>query len=235
MHAAFITGGARRIGKHITLALAEMGYDIALHYNQSEDQAFALADEVRALDCSCELFQADLSDVKQVAGLMDGVKHSFPELNILINNASLFEPGSIAETSNKSWVNHFSTNLLAPCILTRDFAEGLEEGLVVNLLDTHISQNRTTHAAYLLAKKGLADFTKMAAKEYAPGIRINGIAPGAILPPPHADADHMDRILERIPLKRQGDVDHITGALAFLIENDYLTGQIIYADGGEQL
>ena len=235
MHAALITGGARRIGKHIALTLADLGYDIALHYNTSESQASSLADELKEMDCRCELFQADLSKPSHVEHLIDGVRQSFPELSILVNNASIFEPASIADTTNDSLFKHLNTNLIAPFILTRDFANGAEDGQVINILDTHISQARTTHAAYLLAKKGLADFTEMAAKEYAPDVRVNAIAPGAILPPPHADLDHMDRILDRIPMKRQGDVDHITSALSFFLENDYLTGQIIYADGGEHL
>ena len=235
MKPALITGGARRVGKAISLGLAERGHDIALHFRSSTADAKETADEIRTLGVRCELLQADLLDPEEVAKLIPRAKKLFPGLGVLINNASTFKPATILESDAQIIDFNFAIHVRAPFLLTRDFAKHCGKGLVINMLDTNITNNRSTHAAYLLSKKALASFTQMAAKELAPDIRVNAIAPGLILPPKGEPKAYLDTLLKQVPLHRKGSPQDVVNALVFLLEHDYLTGQIIYVDGGEHL
>ena len=123
----------------------------------------------------------------------------------------------------------------APFILSSEFYRICKKGQIINFLDTNIVKNKTSHVAYLLTKKNLADLTKLAAIEFAPDIRVNGIAPGLILPPKKETTEYLDRMAKNIPLKRRGGESYITRSIKFLLENDFLTGQFLFNDGGEHL
>jgi pteridine reductase len=233
--AALITGSAIRIGQAIARSLAQTGHDIALHYNSSKDQAKKLAHQLNQLPITCKLFQADLADQNQLQNLISQTKNAFPHLDLLINSASIFEKANLTQTQTDLFDRHFAINLKAPIILSRDFARSVNKGHIINILDQRIAHNRPDYFAYTLTKKSLADFTRMAAVELGPNIRVNAIAPGFILPPTDPAAFDTQRILENIPLKKQGSTDTITRSVKFLLENDYLTGQILFADGGEHL
>ena len=233
--AALVTGASQRIGKSIALALAAKGYDIALHYNHSKAKALQTAKEIQKHKVQCELFQANLSDATHVTQLIPQVTKTFPKLTVLVNNASIFEKDQLHTGNINDLDKHMTTNFQAPYQLSIDFAKKCKKGHIINILDTHIVQNTTHHLTYLLSKKALAELTQIAAIELAPHIRVNGIAPGLILPPPGEKRAYLDRLAKRIPLKKKGNVNDVTKTVAFLMENPYITGQIIFVDGGEHL
>jgi pteridine reductase len=232
---ALITGAAVRIGAAIAKHLAKKGYDIALHYNNSKEKALELKDEIKKIGVECEIFQADFSKEDEVSELIKRVKKEFPNLNLLINNASVFTRKNISETENDFLNSVFSINFKAPFILSRDFYKLCGKGNIINILDTKIKKNDYNYAAYLLTKKSLADLTILSAKEFGPDIKVNAIAPGIILPPENTTDKELDKMTERIPLKKRGTLEDIKHAVNFILENNYLTGEIIYIDGGQRL
>jgi len=232
---ALITGGAKRIGQAIALDLARVGFDIALHYNSSQKEAERTANAIRRLGVSCQLFRANLANENQTIKLISQVKKQIPNLEILVNSASIFEKSKLTIKDIKLLDQHFKIHLKAPFILTCEFARLCTQGQVINILDTNVTKNRTSHITYLMSKKSLEDLTKLSAVELAPNIRVNAIAPGLILPPQGQNNLYLDRLATRIPLKQKGEVRNITQAVRFLIENKFITGQVIYVDGGENL
>ena len=232
---ALITGGAKRIGRSLVISLASRGYNIALHYHSSRDSALKTAAAIKKQGGRCVLFSCNLADARQTEKLIRKVKKTLPDLNLLVNNASVFEKSSLKKGSLKSFDRHFAINFKAPLILTKEFANKCKRGHIVHLLDTSIAKNRISHFAYLLSKKALFELTKLSAVELGPAIRVNGIAPGLILPPQGVGRSILSKRAKQIPLKRKGDPAHITQALMFLLENDFLTGQVIFTDGGESL
>ncbi|GMR05075.1 MAG: SDR family oxidoreductase [Thermodesulfobacteriota bacterium] len=233
MKAALVTGGAKRIGKEICLGLASMGYDIALHFSAT-DPADAVS-LIKEKGVRCIPFKCDFSDERAVLGLMDNVKDAFPGLEVLVNNASIFERSTIRDTDTGFFDRHFAVNFKAPYFLTRDFCKATENGHIINIIDSKVRKNSSPYSAYLLSKKTLRDFTFMAAKEFAPDIRVNAVAPGLILPPPGKDDSYLKGLAGALPLKRTGSPGDVFNAVRFLIENSFITGQIIYIDGGENL
>ena len=230
-----VTGGAKRIGRAICLSLASTGYKVALHYHHSASEAEKTAKVIRQKRGVCNLFPCDLSDQKQTVSLIDNVLRKFKGLDVLINNASIFEPSTIKNSPLESLNQHFSVNFNAPYILTSQFAKKIKKGQIINILDTHIVRNKTQHTAYLLSKKALSALTKLSAIELAPHFRVNGIAPGLIISPANTKSGYLDRLAKKIPLKKKGDVGQIIQSIEFLLNNSYLTGQIIFNDGGEHL
>ena len=182
-NAALITGSAKRIGKKIAQFLASEDYDVAIHYNKSDSEAKKVADKLIKYGITTSIFKADLNDEKSVLKLIHNVQNEFSNLNLLINNASIFVESSLVETDEELLNRTLNINFKAPFILSREFAKKCTEGQIINILDTRISKNSTSHFVYSISKKALAEFTKLAAVELAPGVRVNGIAPGLILPP----------------------------------------------------
>lgn len=233
--AALITGGGTRLGKAMALALAEHGYDIALHYNSSEMEARNTADEVKARGGRCEIFKADLSNIKNAIALIPRVFRAFPNCSLLINNASIFEDTSFMEATEKTFDREFSTNFKAPFFLSREFSKQKSAELIVNMLDTRVSKIETDHFVYNLSKRALRDFTLMAAKALGPKIRVNGICPGPMLPPPGKDMKYLRRISKDTPLGKPGHPDFVLTGLKYIIENSYVTGECLFIDGGQHL
>lgn len=233
--AALVTGSAIRLGKHIALALAAEGYDIALHYHSSSDKAKATAEEIRSLGVDCETFQFNLKEAGQIFSFVQKVKDRFPQLNLLINSASGYEQATIRNTSVNTFDTQFALNLRAPFFLTQAFAKTVSTGNVINILDNKIGFNQFNYAAYLLSKKAFAEFTRMAALELAPQIRVNGVAPGVVLPAKTRSQEYIDWRIQGIPLRMQGETIHITKAILSLLQNDFISGQIIVVDGGENI
>ncbi len=235
--AALITGAARRIGRHIALRLTALGYAVAIHYNNSQRDANDLANRIRAKGGHCELFQCDLRGADQTQRLIERVYEKFSGLNLLINSASIFQECNF---KNSNWQNldeNFSIHLRAPYILTSEFAKICKSGQIINMLEAHIDNNHLTHFDYLLTKKALAEFTKLSAMALAPAIRVNGIAPGLILAPitNTKPQGYLNRLAKNIPLKRKGGPEKIAKTVEFFLTNDFITGQIIFVDGGEHL
>jgi pteridine reductase len=233
--AALVTGGGKRIGRTLCLRLADTGYDIAVHYGRSEEEAAEVCERVRERGRRCDIFQADLSDRHETGTLISRVKADMPDLQVLVNSASIFERSPFLETEDQLLDRQWEINFRAPFMLTRDFARLCGQGCVVNLLDTKINRVLTRYFAYSLTKKALADFTRMAAKELAPSIRVNGVAPGLILPSASMSKEEFEDLGSRLPLKRTGHPDFIADAVEFLVTHPFITGEILNVDGGEHL
>ncbi len=234
-NAVLITGGADRIGREIALNLADKGFNIALHYNSAKAKAEKTRNEILSKNVFCEIYKWDFNKPKLIPDLFERISQDF-ELSVLINSASIFYENDFLESTSDEFDKFFNINFKTPYILTKEFAKKTpENSLIINLLDTKIVKNETPHFNYLLTKKFLEDFTKLSAYHLAPKIRVNAIAPGLILPPPGRDDEYLNRRAQNIPLKKKGDLKNITQAVNFLIENDFVTGQIIFVDGGENL
>ncbi len=235
MRAAFVTGGAKRIGREIAFFFAEKGYDIALHYHSSPVEAKNAAEKINSAGRqSCELFKADLSSAESANKLINDVFMRFPECCVLINNASVFQRVSFSETTEAFFDRVFQINFKTPFFLTQQFSRFCENGLVINLLDTKISKNDIPYFVYLLTKKALADFTLMAAADLGPKIRVNGICPGLILPS-ESGKESFERMALKIPALQTGSPENIVKAVRYLEDNEFITGEILYVDGGEKL
>jgi len=232
---ALITGGAKRLGSSIALKLAQNGCNIALHFNKSKNDAEKLKDQLSEFKIKCEIFQADLSNENEALTLIEKVFQKFNDLEILINNASIFKKAAFLETGINLLNETLNLNFKAPFILSQKFAEKIKTGHIINIIDAKISKNSSNYFIYTLSKKALADFTKTAAKVLAPKIRVNGVCPGLILPPEDKNEDYLTELAKKIPLKRKGSSDDITEAILFLINNKYITGQLLFIDGGEHL
>ena len=240
--AALITGGATRLGLAFSNLLARMNYDIALHYNGSVDAASVAKKNIEKLGVSCTLFQADLSS-SDPTDLVSEVVSRYPNIKILVNSASVYDAASIANTSLKILEKQFAVNIFAPFMLTKAFANTFlqnsdTEGQVINIIDNKVAFQQYSYAAYLLSKKSLADFTKIAAIEFAPKIRVNCIAP-SLVNTPLADKflnneAKMEKASERHPMQRVGTPQEIAEATAFLlsVKSGWMTGQVLTIDGG---
>ncbi|MDG1287373.1 MAG: SDR family NAD(P)-dependent oxidoreductase [Rickettsiales bacterium] len=221
--AVLITGGARRIGAALARIFAADGYDIALHYNHSADEAAALM-----LEMGAKLYQADLTAPDATKNLIQAVKADFPHLNTLINNASTFRRAHLQESTEASIHEDIAINLSAPLNLMREFTAHTEQGSIINMLDIAIHDTHPAHFAYLIAKKGLAEATKMAAREYDGEIRVNGICPGHVLPTENTNAHEPTVIAENPPTVQQ------VVETALLLANDRAyNGELLNIDGSE--
>lgn len=233
--AALITGSARRIGRAMALALAEDGFDIALHYNKSSIAAAKTARMVRSLGAACDLFPADFGVEGEANRLIPVVTRRFSRLMVLVNSASVFVPSGLGAEDMLLLEEHMMVHVKAPWVLVSEFAKLARRGVVINCLDTKVSSNVNDFGAYLLSKKTLAELTKMQAVHFAPNLRVNGIAPGLILKPEAKKPGYLRQKAACVPLKRHGNVGNVIQALRFLINDDFVTGQILYVDGGEHL
>lgn len=222
MTAVLITGAAARVGRVIALHLAARGSDIALHYHTSQAEALALQAEIRALGRECALLRADLSTVAEVQALARAAMEAFPHLDALVNNASAFERAPLAEADAASYALHMDVNLRAPVLLTQALAGVWGQGSVVNLLDAKITQPTHNYFYYLLSKKALAEFTRMAAAELAPRVRVNGVALGRVLPDktPGASAGAPQKTPTATP-------EEVAAAVYALLAHPTRTGEVV--------
>jgi len=234
---AFVTGSAKRIGSVISEQLASAGWEVILHYNHSRDDAVRLSEKLKQLypERVFPVFQCDLSVGDAVLSAFNRLPDGIDKIDALINNASIFDAGKIDDTSLGFLRKQMMVNFEAPFLLMQAFKNQFGEGSIVNLLDTKIVKNEGTHAAYLLAKKSLAELTRMAALDFAPEIRVNGVAPGPVLPPPRKSADYLTDVIEKTPLKKQVDVNDIAYSVSFLLNNPSVTGQVLFCDSGSHL
>jgi pteridine reductase len=237
---ALITGGARRIGASIARILHGAGMNLALHYFSSSDEAENLQRELNAQRAkSVILLQGDLRQITTLNGLVEQVIAQWNRLDVLVNNASSFYPTPVGAATEDQWHDLVDTNLKAPFFLAQAAAPQLRrvQGNIVNIIDVHAQRPMAKHPIYCSAKAGLAMLTQSLARDLAPDVRVNGVAPGAILWPESGMSDTTKNyILSRVPLKRPGDADDIARALLFLVrDGGYITGQVIAVDGGRTL
>ena len=232
-----ITGAAKRIGREIALSFFDKGWDIVIHYNSSNQDAESLSNELNGIRANSTLiFGANLTSDDAVEGLIPDVLSKTGRLDVLINNASTFFPTPIDDITHDDWDSLVGTNLKAPMFLCKHAAKHLREtrGSIVNMVDIHASKPLSKHPVYGPAKSGLVMLTRSLARDLAPDVRVNGVAPGMILWPEKEPPDNVkEKIIEQIPLRRSGSPKDIANTIRFLIEDaDYMTGQIIAVDGG---
>jgi NAD(P)-dependent dehydrogenase (short-subunit alcohol dehydrogenase family) len=234
---ALITGASKRIGRALTEHLANRGWNVAVHFNASGKLANKLVTELSAKYKGQKFatFKTNLSEMTEVQMLISNVISDFGKIDLLINNASVFDASYLKKTSMELFDSQFNVNLKAPFFLIRDFANLCKTGNIINFVDTRVTSNKSNFAAYSLSKKTLWELTKMAALELSPNIRVNAIAPGVTLPPDDEDEEYLQNLAKYIPMKRPGGIEPIIKSLNFILENNHLTGQLLFADGGENL
>ncbi len=233
---ALITGGAKKIGGKIALQLAKMGYDLVIHYNNSAIEALELQTQIQKLGVSCTLMKADLLNQTEVDDLIANLK-KIKSWNLLINNASIFHQSSFLQSDIEELEKHFTLHLKIPAILSKILAENCQEnqlsGNIINMVDKNIARYETKYFHYILSKKSLAEFTKMLSLQLAPQIRVNGIAPGFL--DGQQDSDKVTKLLAKIPLQKKASEADIVSGVKYLLENDFITGHILFIDGGASL
>ncbi len=232
---ALVTGAARRIGREIALALADAGVNIVAHYRRSAGEAERLREELIARGVETWLIEADFENGVETQRLFSRVLQAAGRVDILVNSASCFLPDTVYEMELANLLRHVHVNAWAPFALSREFARHAGRGKIINLLDTRIAGFDRSHVSYILSKRMLAALTEMMAVEFAPGITVNGVAPGLILPPAGKDRHYLEDLAETVPLKRHGDAGDITGAVLYLLGSDFVTGQVVFVDGGRHL
>ncbi len=237
---ALITGAARRVGAVIARTLHAAGYDLALHYRRSADDAHALAQELeRQRSGSTLLLQAELADTDTLPGMIGQLLAHYGRLDALINNASAFYPTPLGTATPQQWNELFASNAQAPFFLSQAAIPALREarGGIVNLLDIYAERPLADHPIYCMAKAALGAMTRSLALELAPAVRVNGVAPGAVLWPSDGKAyADQQAMLARTPLQRAGTPDDVAGAVLWLLRDaPYVTGQVIHVDGGRTL
>jgi pteridine reductase len=237
---AVVTGGARRIGAEIVRCLHGEGMRIALHYHTSRDDAEALCDELNAVrPASARPFEADLRDSAAIEDMIDAVTKAFARMDVLVNNASSFFVTPVGTIDDTAYRELLDTNLTAPLFLAQAAVPRLKKtkGCVVNIADIYGSKPLAGFTAYSAAKAGLIMLTRSLALELAPDIRVNAVAPGAILwPEGDCGEDDRDAVLAQIPMGRPGDPADIAQTVLFLVRDaHYMTGQVIKVDGGRAI
>jgi pteridine reductase len=232
-----ITGAARRLGAGIARLLALEGWEIIIHYNHSREEALKLSDDLQKKypDRQFPVIQCDLTNQDAVLSVFSRLPDAVRQVDAMVNNASTFNPGKIVDTSPVFLRKEMAVNFEAPFFLLQAFVNTFGKGAVVNMLDAKVVKNEGGHAAYLLAKKSLAELTRMAAFDFAPDIRVNGVAPGPVLPPPRKGDDYLKEVIEQTPLKKRVTVEDIAASVSFLLNNPSVTGQILFCDSGSHL
>ncbi len=227
-----ITGGAIRIGREICRIFAAHGSKIILHYNSSESAAKQLFKELGGTDKGHSLTKGDLTCQSYISNLIS----SLGQIDILINNASIFDNKPLDLEDLQTARQQYEINFWAPLTLMRQFKKQcFGDGLIINILDQRIYSLNSNTGSYLLSKKSLANATRLAALQWAPEVRVNGIAPGIVIPPVHLPNSKMQKSIDSIPMKKTTPVKEIANACIFLAENDSITGEIITLDGGQHL
>ncbi|WP_224816219.1 SDR family oxidoreductase [Hasllibacter sp. MH4015] len=244
---ALVTGAAKRLGRAMALELARAGHDVAIHYNGSADAAEETAADARALGVRAVALQADLLDEDAVQSLLPRVVDALGPVQVLVNNASIFDYDNLQSATRDSWDRSMMSNLRAPFVLTQAFAaqlpdpdtgedgEPVARGLVVNMIDQRVRKLTPEFMTYTLAKMGLWAFTRTAAQALAPRCRVNGIGPGPTMQGARQSAEHFQAQRDATILERGADPAAICDALRYFLTARAVTGQLICVDGGQHL
>jgi pteridine reductase len=232
---ALITGAAVRIGRALARTLAREGVNIVAHYRRSRPEVDGLLAEVRALGVQAWAVPADFEVPTEYESLLPRATALAGDIHFLVNNASSFPVNSLADLTFDDLLQSARVNAWAPFFLSREFARQGGPRKIVNLLDSRITGDDRTHLAYILSKHLLAEFTRRCAVAFAPEVTVNAIAPGLILPPPGQDEAYLDALQNTVPLKRHGDEWDIAEAARYLLTSTFVTGAVIFVDGGRHL
>lgn len=236
--AALVTGGAKRLGRAIALKLAGDGWDVAIHYHHSRDDAEKTATDVRALGRRAALLQADLGREAEVTPLIPAAAQALGPVTCLVNNASVFEMDKVDTVTRDSWDRHIETNLRAPFVLSQAMAAALpegDEGNIINMLDQRVWKLTPYFMSYTVAKMGLWTLTRTLALALAPKIRVNAIGPGPTLPSPRQSPEQFAAQSAAMPLGHGATPEEIAEAALYILRSPSMTGQMIALDGGEHL
>jgi pteridine reductase len=232
---ALVTGGASFLGAAISRKLVMEGFRVVLHYQSSKTKSEKLAREINSMGEEAVVLKADLSKVEQAEGLVQSVTRRFKRLDLLVNNASLFDPTPFPLASPAKWQKTFSVNLFSPYFLCQTAAPWLRKskGSVINLTDIYAEHPLLKgYPAYCASKAGLLCVTKMLARELGPDVRVNAVSPGAIFIPKTYSRKQREDLIRRSALKRQGTPEEIADAVHFLANHKFITGQVLNVDGG---
>lgn len=234
--AALVTGGARRIGRAVSLQLAQAGYAVAIHCNRSEDEARKLEQEIVRAGGTCAVVVADLAEKEIAARLVGDAARAVGPLSLLVNNASVFEEDSIATLELARWERQLAVNLVTPVFLAKAFAAQAPRGAsIVNILDQRVFKPTPLFFSYAVSKAALHSATHMLAQALAPGIRVNGVAPGPTLPSARQSEHDFAEQSARLPLGRNATAEDIARAVLYLAGADGVTGSVIPVDGGQHI
>jgi pteridine reductase len=232
---ALVTGGARRVGRALTLALAEAGADVVINYHRSADEAAQTAADVEALGRRGIVVQGDVSQPADVARMVAAAEEQAGRLDILVNSASLFQRAVFARIMPDEWDRVMDVNLKGPFLLSQAAAPLLARdggGVIINIVDLSALQPWPSFAHHAVSKAGLLHLTRVLARALAPAVRVNAIAPGTVLPPEHHDGEDGS---ERRLVTRAGDTGDVVAALLYLVRSDFVTGENLVVDGGRML
>lgn len=234
---ALITGGAHRVGGHITRALARAGADVVIHYHRSETEALATADEVRAMGVQAYLVGADLNEIQALDRLFQEIEEAAGGLDILINSAAIMESIPFEDVTPGDWERTMNINLRAPFFCVQKAAAMMSRrgaGVIVNISDIAGRQPWPRFPVHSLSKSAVEMLTAVSALTFGPEIRVNAVAPGPVLKPHSMSDERWQALGQDLPLQRTGSAEDVARAVLFLIENDYITGETIAVDGGNQ-
>ena len=234
---ALVTGAAKRVGRRIALTLARAGADVIVHYNRSETEAAQTAAEIEKLGRRAELIRADLASPDQIEAMFARIAELFPDspkpLDVLVNNASVYHRTPLATLTAEQWDREMDVNARGPALCIRSAIPLMPAGAsIVNITDVSAESPRAALPAYCASKAALLAVTKSAAKSLAPDIRVNAVAPGAILWEENISEAQKQIVLDQIPMKRTGRPEDIASAVLFLCQNQYVTAQTMRVDGG---
>lgn len=232
---ALITGAAKRIGRALARSLAHSGANVVIHANTSTTEAEETALEAREAGASAWVVSGDLGRPDQAAEVLKSATKIAGGIDILVNSASTFPQDTWESATLATFSANLQVNALAPFALMRAFGATVNTGDIINVLDTRILGHDATHFSYHASKRLLHTLTQFAALELAPEIRVNAIAPGLILPPPGENMSFLKEKAETIPLKRYGCEQDVVRSLHYLLASPFVTGQVLYVDGGQHL
>jgi pteridine reductase len=229
---AVVTGAAHRLGRAVALELARQGFAIGLHYHASAIQADETAAEIRALGLPCHRLPADLSDPAQVRELFETAAGLPHPLRVLVNSAGVMTRGRLGDLSVEDWDATLNLNLRAAWLCAQAAAPRMaaQGGVIVNISDSGAGKAWTGYGAYIVSKAGLEALTRLLARELAPAVRVNAVAPGLILPSADLPEETWQRLVERLPLRAPGSPEDVARAVLFFVNNPYVTGQVLAVD-----
>ena len=232
---ALITGAARRIGREVAVALADAGVNVVIHYRNSAEEAERLRVELIERGVKAWLVRADFAQPQESRELFENSVKRAGSIDFLINNAAFFISKTVEEIEFETLMRDIQVNAWAPFVLSREFARHAGRGKIINLIDTRVSGSDRTHVSYILSKKLLLSMTEILAVEFAPLISVNAIAPGLILPPAGKDEQYLNALAPTVPLEKHGGPADVVDAVLYLLGSRFVTGQVLFVDGGRHL
>lgn len=232
---ALITGGAKRLGRATALTLAERGINTVIHYNNSAQRADETVQLSKDKGVLSDKIQYDFSDTDGINKLIQKAVNITGNLDFIINSASVYPVDNLESLSGERLNRTININGLAPFILAREFKNTCNTGSIINFLDARMTDYEPKHISYQLSKQMLFNLTRMMSLEFAPDIRVNAVAPGIIIPDKNTDKEIIEHLKSGNPLNRIGNMEEVTSTVLFLLQNEFITGQVIYVDGGRNL